>query len=167
MAPRDWILTALLASSPVLSGGTEFRGHAVDVANAAGDGQVLRVRGSHYSIPGTAAQIVGKAQLCLSRRDSGAGIVSTDRAGGRLVAVSRVEHGAGPAPGIVKGRLAVEAGEGGFSIVLSDLGTLQDPPGDGRDEVFSPLLMRADSGWEAALDAMIGVEQALLDCMFS
>ncbi|RZA20790.1 MAG: hypothetical protein EOP93_05080 [Lysobacteraceae bacterium] len=168
MAYGNWMVAALLAGSPeALADVTQFQRHAVEVEDSAGARQVLRVSGTRYSIPGTPAQIVGKARSCVSRRDSGAGVVSVDLAGGRLVAVSRVEYRHGASTRIVKGRLLVEAGAGDFSVVLSNLGLLDDSAGDAVDEVFVPLRMDADAAWEPALAAVIQVEQALLDCMFS
>ncbi len=167
MSYRNWMLAALLmVSSAAMAEETAFQGHAIEAEGVADARQVLRVRGTRYAIPGTPAQIVGKAQLCLARKDSRAGIVSVDPAGGRLAAVSRVEYRDEPSLRLVKGRLTVEAGDGGFSVVLSNLGILQGNPGEAVDEVFSPLLLRADSRWEPALAALIGVEQALVDCMF-
>lgn len=166
MAYAKWMLLALLATSPVLADQTEFQGHAIEAEGVADARQVLRVRGTRYAIPGTPAQIVGKAQLCLARKDSGAGVVSVDAAAGRLAAISRVEYRDVPSNRLVKGRLTVEAGEGSFSVVLGNLGILQGVPGETADEVFSPLSLRPGSGWEPALAALIGVEQALVDCMF-
>ncbi len=107
-----------------------------------------------------------KAQVCLAGPDSRAGIVSVDAEGGRLVAISRVEFRDAERVGLAKGRLAVEAGEGAFQVVLGNLGIRQGAADVNGDEVFQPLAMRPDSGWEPALAALIGVEQALVDCMF-
>ena len=51
-------------------------------------------------------------------------------------------------------------------MVFGNLGILQGNAGATGDEVFLPLAMRPDSGWEPALTALIGVERALVDCMF-
>ena len=167
MAYSNGLLAVLLAASPVLADEMEFQGHVIEAQGVADARLALRVRGLRYAIPGSPEQVVGKAQACLTRRDSGAGVVSVDAAGGRLIAVSRVEYRSDPLPGTIKGRLVVEAAGGGFSVVLSNLGVMQGPTADGADEVFAPLLLRGDSGWEAALSAVIGVKQALVDCMFS
>ena len=166
MAYRLGILIALLATVPARADDVRFLGHAIELDAAADARQVLRARGTLYAIPGTPAQIVRKAQVCLARPDSHAGIVSVDADGGRLVAISRVEFRDAERIGLAKGRLAVEAGDGAFQVVLGNLGILQGNAGATGDEVFLPLAMRPDSGWEPALTALIGVERALVDCMF-
>ncbi len=168
MLYANLILATLLTASPALADATEFQGHTIESDGTAEARQVLRVHGTRYSIPGSPAQIVGKAQQCLSRKDSGAGVVSTDAAAGRLVAISRVQFGQEPLLRTLKGRLTVETGTGQFGIVLSNLGVLQEGAGDaGVEEVFSPVLQREGSGWQLALAALIGVERNLVDCMFS
>ena len=83
------------------------------------------------------------------------------------MAVSRVDYGLDPAARVVKGRLEIEASEGKFSVVLSNLGTAQASSDDSVDQVFVPILLRDGSGWEPALTALLGVERKLVDCMFS
>lgn len=166
MVLGSWLLAALLAGEPAVAGTLQFEGHAVSVEGVADARQVESVRGTRYAIHGTSAQIVGKAQQCLSRKDSQAGIVSVDQAHGRLEAVSRVDYGDVPSQRLVKGRLTVEADTGAFSVVLSNLGIRQAGSADPMDEVFSPLQLRTGSDWELALAAMIEVEQSLVGCMF-
>ena len=95
-----------------------------------------------------------------------AGVVSVDRDAGRLTAVSRVEYRDALALRLAKGWITVEAGEGFFSIALSKIGILQASTSETADEVFSPLALGGTHAWEPALAAVIGVEQALVDCMF-
>lgn len=166
MAYRHGILLVLLATAPALADDAQFLGHAIETDGAADARQVLRAKGRRYAIPGMPAQIVRKAQVCLARPDSQAGIVSVDAEGGRLVAISRVEFRDAAGIGLAKGRLALEAGDGAFQVVLGNLGIRQGSADANGDEVFQPLAMRPDSGWEPALAALIGVEQALVDCMF-
>lgn len=166
MTYRNVLVAVLLVAPPALADETQFQGHAIEAEGVGDARQVVRVRGTRYAIPGTPAQIVGKAQLCLSRKESGAGVVSVDAAGGRLAAIARVDYRDEPAQRLAKGRLTVEAGEGGFSVVLGNLGILQATPDANGDEVFAPLRLRTGAGWEPAVTAMIGVEQALVDCMF-
>lgn len=159
MARGRWILAALLAASPVMAAQTEFQGHAMETDG----GAVLRVQGKRYAIPGTPAQVVVRAQACLSRGDSGAGVVSSKPQEGRLVAIGRVPFGS---HGIAKGRLTLEASDGGFSIAVSDLGIAPAASGDHMDLVFAPVLRNAGSDWEPAVAALIGVEEALVGCLF-
>jgi len=161
------MLATLLAVSPVVSADElSFQGHVIEAEAVAGARQIARVRGTRYSIPGEPAQVVGKAQACLARRDSGAGVVSVDAAGGRLVAVSRMAYGDAAAR-TVKGRMTLEASAGGFAVVLSNLGVLQGVTADSGEEVFAPLVVGDEAAWQPALAALVRVEQSLVDCMFS
>jgi hypothetical protein len=162
-----WMLAAALSVTGAQAGELEFQGHAVELQDHAQAPQVLRVRGTRYAIPGSREQIVAKAQLCLARKDSRSGIVSVDPAGGTLAAVSRVGYGEGAAARMVRGRLLLEADDGGFSVTLGSIGIASGPGGDDVDQAFLPLAVHADSGWKPALGAVIGVEQALIDCLFS
>ena len=92
MANTPWFLVAMLASAPALAGSVDFQGHSVEVDATTGARRVLSVRGASYSIPGSTAQAIGKAQSCLARADSGVGVVSVDPSGGRLRAVSRTGY---------------------------------------------------------------------------
>jgi hypothetical protein len=166
MAYGQWMWVALLAGSPMVSADdVTFPGHAIEAETVAGARHVSRVLGTRYSIPGAPAQVVAKAQACLARRDSGAGVVSVDAAAGRLVAVSRMAYGDGGSR-TVKGRLTLEASAGGFAIVLSHLGRLQAVAAGTEEETFAPLALGDEATWQRALAALVGVEQALVDCMF-
>jgi len=165
MAHGTWMVAALLAAGQVAAAEPELQGHSVEAEGVAEARQLARVRGTRYSIPGTPAQVVGRAQSCLARRESGAGVVSVDGAAGRIVAVSRMPYGGDASPGTVKGRLTLEADAGGFALSLSQLGVLRGADSDGND-VFAPLLVRDEATWRPALVALVSVEQALVDCMF-
>ena len=167
MAYTNWIWIAFLLAAPTQAADMEFQGYSIEADGPADARQILRVQGKRYAIPGTPVQVVGKAQLCLGRKDSSAGVVSVDAIGGRLAAVSRVNYGVEPSLRIAKGRLAIEASEGKFGVVLGNLGTAQASSDDSVDPVFAPILLRGDSGWEPALTALLGVERKLVDCMFS
>lgn len=169
MMVGNLMLAALLAASTPVASEMMFQGHAIEVEGAGDAARLLRVRGVRYAIPGTPTQIIGKAQACLSRRDSGAGIVSVDPVGGRLAAVSRVEYHDEPSVRLARSWLTVEAGPGNFSVELSKLGIRQggSTGADATEEIFSPFLLRADAVWKPAVAAVIEVEQSLVDCMFN
>lgn len=158
-------LCALLAG-PALAAETEFMGHLLETSRTGPAREVIRVNGTRYAIPGTRSQVVARAQACLARHDSGAGIVSVDPAAGEVVAVSRVEFRHQSVPRLVRGRLVLAAHEGGFNIVMTQLAVRDSAPADGRDEVFNPVQMRDDAAWQPALSAVIAVEQRLVSCMF-
>ena len=63
MANTPWFLVAMLASAPALAGSVDFQGHSVEVDATTGARRVLSVRGASYSIPGSTAQAIGKAQF--------------------------------------------------------------------------------------------------------
>ena len=155
MAYGKWMAAALLAAAPAMAEEIAFQGHALETQGSAAAREVVQVRGTRYAIPGTPSQIVAKAQLCLSTHDSGAGVISTDPAGGRLVAIGRVELRE-PVPRTVKGRLVIAADTGGFGVTLGGVGVAAAASGDGAEEVFLPVIMRDGSGWEDALRALIG-----------
>lgn len=163
MAYRNWMLAAALVAAPAMAEVVQFRGHALETDGAAEARHVAAMRSARYSIPGSPAQIVGKAQACLARADSGVGIVSVDAAGGRLRAVSRTGYRHDEQARMLRSRWMVEAGEGSLHIAFTDLAEIR---GEGADEAYAPLPLRPGAGWEEALSAVIGVEQALLDCMY-
>lgn len=166
MAGGSWLLAGLLAVSPAIAAQTDFQGYAMETDGAADAPRLLRVLGKRYGIPGTPAQVVGRAQACLSRADSGAGVISVDPGGGRLVAIGRVPYRQQALGGVVRGRLTLEARDGGFGVVVSDLAIASDAAADPMDLVFLPLVQDRDAAWEPALAALIGVEEALVRCMF-
>lgn len=166
MPYRSLLLAALFTVPPGMAAETTFQGHAVELDDASAVRQVVRVTGTRYAIPGSPEQIVARAQMCLSRKESMAGVVSVDADAGRLTAVSRVEYRDELAPRLARGWITVEAGEGFFSIALSRIGILQASTGETADEVFSPLALGGKHAWEPALAAVIAVEQALVKCVF-
>lgn len=166
MPYRSLLLATLFTAPLAMAAEARFQGHAVEWDDASAVHQVLRVTGTRYAVPGSPEQIVGRAQMCLSRKESMAGVVSVDRDAGRLTAVSRVEYRDEPALRLAKGWITVEAGEGFFNVVLSRIGILQASTSETAEEVFSPLALGGDHAWEPALAALIAVEEALVDCVF-
>lgn len=155
------MLVLALAAMSADAEEVSFQGHAVEVDGRQPARPVQRLTGTTYSIPGTASQIVGKAELCLAPQKAGTGAIqSVDRDNGVLLAASRAEYRSKGRTNAVAARLAVEAGAGNFRIVFTDLATSQDGISTG------PVLQQDGSGWEKSLAAVIGVEQAVLDCMF-
>ena len=160
MACRYWVLAAMLVAMPAMAEDVAFQGHTVEVDAASQARPILRMRGVKYSIPGSPMQIVGKAEQCVARQPGAITLESADAAGGQLRAESRAEYRQKGRRGI-RARMTVEAGEGNFRVVFSELAT---SPADAV--TYAPLIQQDGAGWEPALTAMIVVEQALLDCMF-
>ena len=160
MACRTWMLAGVLVAMPAVAEDVTFQGHTVQVGANREARPILRVGGVRYSIPGSATQILGKAAQCAALQPAAIIGASVDPGTGRLVADSRANYRQ-KGQRSVKGRMAVEAGDGDFRVVFTDLAT---SPADAGNYV--PLLQQDGAGWEAALVAVIGVEQGLLDCMF-
>lgn len=160
MACRNWVLAGLLVAMPAVAEDVAFQGHTLEVDAGREARPILGMRGVKYSIPGSPAQIVGKVDYCAARQPAAISVESVDAAGGRLLAESRAEYRQKGRRG-VRARMTIEAGEGNFLVVFTDLAT---SPADAL--TYTPLIQQDGAGWEPALVAMIGVEQALLDCMF-
>lgn len=160
MASRIWVLAGMLVALPAIAEDVAFQGHTLDVDAARGARPILGMRGVKYSIPGSSMQIIGKAQQCAARQAGAITVGAVDAAGGSLVADSRAEYRQ-KGRRAVKARMTFEANEGSFRVVFTDLAT---SPADAASD--TPLVQQDGAGWENALEAVVGVEQVLLDCMF-
>ena len=154
------MLAALLVAMPAVAEDVAFEGHALQVDGSREARPILRMSGTRYSIPGSATQILGKAEQCAARQPGAITEASVDAEGGRLLADSRANYRQ-KGQRSVRARMAVEAGDGNFRVVFTDLAT---SPADAVN--YAPLVQQDAAGWESALVALIGVEQGLLDCMF-
>ena len=160
MACRSWMLAGMLVAMPAVAEDVTFQGHTVEVDATREARPIVRVGGVKYSIPGSAVQILGKAEQCASRQADAITGASVDPDNARLLADSRANYRQ-KGRRSVRATLAVEAGEGNFRVVFTELAT---SPVDAVN--YAPLVQQDGAGWESALVAMIGVEQGLLDCMF-
>ena len=160
MACRNWVLAVMLVAMPALAEDVAFEGHTLQVDGSREARPILRMSGTKYSISGSATQILGKAVQCVARQPGAITGASVDAEGGRLLADSRADYRQ-KGQRSVRAKLAVEAGDGNFRVVFTELAT---SPADAIN--FAPLVQQDASGWESALEAVIGVEQGLLDCMF-
>lgn len=163
MAHQGWMLAALLLGAPAAAGIVEFQGHSLETGAVEGAHRLLSMQGAPYSVPASTAQTIGKAQACLSRADSGVGVVSVDATGGRLRAIGRTPYQHDGQPRLLRSRWALEATGGSFRITFTDLADIRQA---GGDELYAPLAFGSESGWQEALGAVIAVETALLDCMY-
>ena len=154
------MLAGMLVAMPAVAEDVAFQGHVVQVDASREARPILRVGGVKYSIPGSATQILGKAEQCVARQPGAITGASVDAEGGRLLADGRANYRQ-KGQRSVRARMAVEAGDGNFRVVFSELAT---SPADAVN--YAPLVQQDAAGWESALEAVIGVEQGLLDCMF-
>jgi hypothetical protein len=160
MACRSWVLVGLLVAMPAGAEDVAFQGHSVQVDASLVARPILRVAGVKYSIPGSAPQILGKAEQCAARQAGAFASASVDMENARLVADSRANYRQ-KGQRTVKARMAVEAGDGNLRVVFTEIAT---SPADAIS--YTPLVQQDGAGSEKALVAIIGVEQGLLDCMF-
>ena len=160
MASRSWVLAGMLATMPAMAEDVVFEGHTLEVDASREARPILGMRGTRYSIPGSVQQIVGKAEQCAARQTGALTVESTDADGGKLLASGRAEYRQ-KGRRSVRAPMTLEAGEGNFRVVFSDLATASADAGG-----FAPLIQQDGAGWENALEAVIGIEQPLLDCMF-
>lgn len=160
MACRTWMLAGMLVAMPAMAEDVAFQGHTVQVDATREARPILGVRGVKYSIPGSATQILGKAEQCAARQPGAITGASVDPGNARLLADSRANYRQ-KGQRSVRARLAVEAGDGNFRVVFTELAA---SPADAVN--YAPLVQQDGAGWESALVAIIGVEQGLLDCMF-
>ena len=154
MASRSWVL----AGMPAMAEDVVFEGHTLEVDASREARPILGMRGTRYSIPGSVQQIVGKAEQCAARQTGALTVESTDADGGKLLASSRAEYRQ-KGRRSVRARMTLEAGEGNFRG--SDRATASAAAGG-----FAPLIQQDGAGWENAIEAVIGIEQPLLDFMF-
>lgn len=82
----------LVLAVPAVAEVVPFKGYSVEIDNISDSRRVLAMRGVTYAIPGTSAQVIAKAQGCLAKPDSAAGVISTNPEGGHLVAISRLGY---------------------------------------------------------------------------
>lgn len=157
---KTWMLAAMLVTMPALAEDVSFEGHTLQVDASRDARPILRVGGVKYSIPGSATQILGKAEQCALRQPAGLASISLDAENARLVADSRAAFRL-KGQRSVKAKLAVEAADGNFRVVFTGLATSTADGGN-----YTPLVQQEGAGWQSALVAIIGVEQGLLDCMF-
>lgn len=162
MAYRNLVFAASLLALPAAAEVVQFQGHALEVDAASGTREVLSMRSELQSIQGLPGEIVGKAQACLARPDSGMGVISVDAAAGRLQAVGRAGYRHGGQARIVKGRLAVDAGTSRVELTFTGLAEIH---GEGAEEAYLPLSQQDGAGWANALAALLALEQSLLECM--
>lgn len=160
---RFWPLVAVVVAGSAMAETVRFNAHSIEVDDAGGGRKVLAMHGSAYSIPGSPAQVIGKAQACLARRDSGVGIISVDAANGRLLGISRTRYRSAGSDHILRSRWNFEAGEGSFSVRYTDLAEVRE---QGATEVYDPLPLLNGGDWEEALAPVVALEQVLLDCMY-
>ena len=155
---------ATLACFPAMAEDVAFEGRTLEVEAGQDTRNILRIVGPRYQVNGTAGQIMDKARGCLASRQ-GVSVEAAEATSGQLVAISRTNYRALWSTYSVRSRLAIEAGDGHFRIVQSDLGVAQASSADAGDNDYA-LLQQQGAGWDNAVSAVIAVEQELIDCVY-
>lgn len=164
MEYRYLVLAAVLASIPAAAEEVQFEGHAIEVDASQEARNILRMTGTRYGVRGSAAQIIDKARQCIG---SGRGFTleSTDPANGKLSANGRFDYRQLWSTHSVRARLTIEADDGHFRLVQSELGHAQGSGAETPDAGYSPISQENDD-WREALAATIEAETRLVDCMY-
>lgn len=148
-----------------------------------------------YETPGLPADIIAKAQRCSARNMSndtvatsggsgtfltgiaGAGrnvngsvaggelIELVDPANGLLVANSRVDYTNALIGFSAKSRVSIEAKEGRFRIVQTDIRYLQKGTGSMPNDGYGKLIKTWGTGWEKAVTALAAAGDKVAACM--
>ena len=120
---------------------------------------------SGSSASGYFGAIAGQGQNVNSSVAGGSLIEISDPANGILVANSRADFKFMMIGHSVRSRLTVEAKEGRFRFVHSNIESLQKNTGYMRNDGYSQIIQRRGTGWDKALEAVNGVEEKIVSCM--
>ena len=161
VTPRHLILLAVLALAPAFAADVLYSGHTLEIADNQDDGLIQRMLSAQYTLPGTGADIVIRAQTCAGGVQ-GLTVESSDPDGGALALRATADYRSGFSGWTVRGRLDFGAADAAFRITASEIAVRQ---GSGDDAAFVPLAKGA-AGWEKALDALLGQENKLVDCLY-
>src|SRR5690606_22882928 len=105
---RYLVLAGTLAAFPVAAEDVQFEGHVLEVDASQEARVIVRMAGTRYRLPGTAAQIVDKAEKCVTGQ-KGLALVSTDAAGGTLAASGRADYRQRWSTRSIRANLRIEA----------------------------------------------------------
>lgn len=156
-----FIFAGLLALAPAFAGEVPFNGHTLTVAEGADAGRIERMLSAQYNIPGTGAEIIARAQTCAAGV-AGVTLESASPESGELVLRASVDYRAGFSARTLRSRLDLASADAAFRIAATEL-TVQQ--GSGDDAASAPLA-QSDSGWEKGLEALLGLENKLVDCLY-
>lgn len=157
----QWVmLAAALAAVPALAADVTYNGHTLQFADGQDSGPIQRMLGAQYNFPGTAADIIGRAQTCATGV-AGLTVESADPASGALVLRASTEFRSGFSSRPIRSRIDIAAAEAAYVISESEIQVQQGSAEAG----FTPLT-HGEGGWEKGLDALIGLENKVTDCLY-
>ena len=160
---RYLVLAGTLAAFPVAAEDVQFEGHVLEVDASQEARVIVRMAGTRYRLPGTAAQIVDKAEKCVTGQ-KGLALVSTDAAGGTLAASGRADYRQRWSTRSIRANLRIEASDGYFRIEQTDLAQAEGGSAELADDAYAPVSHAGD--WENAVTAAIAMESRLVDCLY-
>lgn len=177
------IAAALVPLAAIAERKTELDGYSLSYE---GDGnRILEIVSPVREIPGTPSEITAKAQACATRSISNSGtstptvlealgggfktaskepvalIELVDKESGLLVVNSVASYTSGMLSSNARAKVTVQAKDGRFRIVQSDLATTRS---DGKGD-YSPVVSVWGTGWEPALKSLIARTEKLSECM--
>lgn len=155
------IFLAALALTPAFAADVSYNGHTLKVADGQDDGPIQRMFSAQYTIPGTGADIINRAQTCAGGVE-GMTVESSDPDGGLLALRTTTDYRSGFSGWTIRSRMDFSAADAAFRITASEIAVRQ---GSGDDATFAPLAKGA-SGWEKGLDALLAQENKLVDCLY-
>lgn len=120
---------------------------------------------SGSSAAGFFGSIAGQGHNVNSAVAGGALIELTDPANGLLVANSRADYKFMLLAHSVRSKLSLEAKEGRFRFVHTNIESLQKNTGSMRNDGYSQIIQRRGTGWDKALEAVAAVETKIAGCM--
>ena len=158
------LLVAALACLPALAEDVAFEGRTLEVEPGPDDTRtIVRIVGTRYQVNASATQLIDKARTCLAGQGS-ISVEAGDAASDRLVANSRVNYRAGWGTRSARSRIDIEASDGYFRIVQSELGVADVGVAEAGDGDYGVL--QQTGSWDDAVSAMITLEQGVIDCLY-
>lgn len=162
LAAKDEMATTSVPASPG-SGEDRLQNFVLQASPRRSD-EVISMTSDAVVTTGTAAEIIHRAQLCSAKhvqQKKGDSLVQVSQPeAGLLVVNLQSEFRSGLSARLVRAKLAVEARDGRFRFTASDL----DTPIEGR--YYYPGVYKVwGTGWEAALNSIKAVTDAVANCM--
>lgn len=158
------VIAGALAAGTASAEEIQFDGHVLEIGASGEARPIVRIAGTRYRLGGSTAQIVGKAEACVA---AGAGLelVSADAASGVVSARGAADYRQLWSVRSIRANLQVEASDGYFRIVQTDLVQAPDRGADAAADAYAPVSQGAGD-WEGAVAAAIDLETRLVDCLY-
>lgn len=163
MDSRVWWLAVVLAAFPGQADEVQFEGHVLEVDASQELRPILRMTGARYGINRSAGQILDKARECIGSQP-GLTLDPVEPGGDALSVQGRRDFRQFWSTRSVRTRLTLEASDGHFRIVQSELGLAQGSGTEMPEDAYLPISQQGD--WQEAITAAIALETGLTDCVY-